>query len=1021
MRNQTAAILIAMLAAGRLTAAELPVKGTAAEPVVWLALGEVPAEAPEAGVMVCTGRVVTSEGADYAQARKDGVVLARKGYANTRVTLAWAVGPGVRAGVYSFAANFMLGGLNGQSFVVRAGPDAEHLDERAKLSLANKSAWKKAWVKSDVLLSLREGDAVIEIASSGGASDSKVFDSFLLAPVFIAPAGMSAASAEVRADFVKSLKKGPRNPKARLFVLDGVDGGAGDVLFRGLVTKDARNRMASLDASFVSGEKSAGLAKRIGLAKLPAVIVADDSFTFVGAITDAAKEDDVEKFLRDPSSATTQLHRVAVPQPKPEAFRDGSPAAWLAGGLCDGRAGLSIYGVDSEAILRPSPGQPYLESRMMGGSMRAWDHAPADENGRCVLLAAAPHSYSWPRGSISAVAYVFAEKDTDAEFHLKHNGIQSALWLDGTRVELRGDAKPPEKFAAFDPVALRPAGSSGHYDPLESPRVASLHLKSGWHRLLVKFVMQNDEREPFAFVSKFTDADGGAVTTLSSQTSDPDANLALLEDGARLRPAIQVEAPGNLPRPGEPLKIRADVRWHRMGEEPKLDAPILPFAGKLVLTMTDYDGREIARREIEGKFPSEVQTDFGSAPEPGYYEIRPALLDADGKLIMAFPADGFSVVRGAVAQHGRLAKKKLWNNYYYITEVWTDLLPWLERSGIWRNLGSYPTFGSDQKAFWDAARKRGTVLFGDFVADSHDVNKTEAQIAKLAGELAPYTKFFKGFNEIDIHMTMPQREPGTWVERTRWEYEAVKKARPDAIYLGGSLVRPGGAESGAWFEQCLRLGVDRYQDAWDVHSYPQVSPVLEGALTGWSQELDLGVLATYKKVGRENHLPFWLGECGAKAAHSFDGRRGQAEMAAKMVAWANSRPDYHGIAFCLAHEYVWTSGRFWDYQMGHFPGEAALYTVGALVDGLPYRRAGLADRQVQAGWFGDTLMVWTTGKDSDLEWKLDGPGPWLLVDVVGRTNPLSVADGIAKFRVGSSPHYLLTQSRYDELTRVGTP
>ncbi len=91
-----------------------------------------------------------------------------------------------------------------------------------------------------------------------------------------------------------------------------------------------------------------------------------------------------------------------------------------------------------------------------------------------------------------------------------------------------------------------------------------------------------------------------------------------------------------------------------------------------------------------------------------------------------------------------------------------------------------------------------------------------------------------------------------------------------------------------------------------------------------------------------------LGEAGAKAAHGFSGRLWQAEQAAKMIAWVNSRPDYPGIAFYVGHEYDWGYGRLWDYSMGHKPGEAALYTAGALIDGLPYKAADTQDANVQA-------------------------------------------------------------------------
>lgn len=102
-------------------------------------------------------------------------------------------------------------------------------------------------------------------------------------------------------------------------------------------------------------------------------------------------------------------------------------------------------------------------------------------------------------------------------------------------------------------------------------------------------------------------------------------------------------------------------------------------------------------------------------------------------------------------------------------------------------------------------------------------------------------------------------------------------------------MRPG---EGEWFKQVLQLGLDNYQDAWDVHAYPQRPPRFGGPIGNGELEDERGVLAAYARLGKTNKLPFWLGETGAKAMHGFSGRRWQAEQVAKIVAWANSRNDY---------------------------------------------------------------------------------------------------------------------------------
>jgi hypothetical protein len=259
-----------------------------------------------------------------------------------------------------------------------------------------------------------------------------------------------------------------------------------------------------------------------------------------------------------------------------------------------------------------------------------------------------------------------------------------------------------------------------------------------------------------------------------------------------------------------------------------------------------------------------------------------------------------------------------------------------------------------------------------------------------------------------------------WVARTKIEYELSHQARPDAFYVGGSLVRVGATKEREWFEGCLKLGLDKYLDAWDVHAYPQKAPLLERSVSNAANETELGVLNAYKRLGMENKLPFILGETGARSCHGLDARRWQAAMIAKMTAWTNSRDDFKFIGFLIA----WTYSRNLpglaaegDIQFGHEPAEAALYTASALVDGLPYRREELFDNNVQAGYFGSTLMLWRTD-DQTLPQALNlNPGSWVQVDVVGRVSALPVnAEGLATVNASSSPLYILKRADYEKLT-----
>jgi hypothetical protein len=105
--------------------------------------------------------------------------------------------------------------------------------------------------------------------------------------------------------------------------------------------------------------------------------------------------------------------------------------------------------------------------------------------------------------------------------------------------------------------------------------------------------------------------------------------------------------------------------------------------------------------------------------------------------------------------------------------------------------------------------------------------------------------------------------------------------------------------------------------------------------------------------------------------------------------------------------------------MGHKPGEAAMYTASALIDGLPYRAVDAKDTNIQAAYFGETLMLWRTDEATG-DWllKLDPGKPWVLVDVVGHLQELVVdTSGIANILTTNSPVYVLSRSDYERLTR----
>jgi hypothetical protein len=1017
----------------------LPVSGTADKPLVLLDLGNAPAlaaaeKAP--GLQFQSGTATAGPGAESVLTEKDEVQVFHQGFGNWGANFRFELKQALAPGQYRFYARYKSGGevsQVSQNFTVKAGAEPDNLATRSDFTLINSTPWEYQWLQATATVTVLPGDRWLEISNTGKADGAKVFDAFLLK--LETPLGdwMNADQAQARNRFLALTKTVP-DANRRLIVLDG-KGDKGEILFRGLASEAARPNYDKLSVSYLIGPEAEALARSLNISELPAALMTDDHYSMLGVLAQPNSEQAVAGFLDDPGKVGIMPMPLAVATDAPKPLKKGIPDAWLVGGLQDGLSGVSVFGLDNETVLRPNPGQPYLSLQMMGGEMRVWRTEPTDAKGVANIESNTQHSYGWSRGSGYAQLYLHVDQPTQALLHLKQSGIRTFGWLDGLPFKLTDDPKPPAGFSSSAGEQVKKllhgltteglvatALSAGS----EAPQLATLELSPGWHRLLVKLVMQHDQNQRFYFAGLFTDSAGKPLDSIKTQPTDPDADLALNGIAAKLRPLIFVDAPANLPHPGDSLKLRADMRWHPVLEETALPAPLPRFPAKLRLRVVDYGGNEVAAQEIAGLFPSQVEADLGKISEPGYYAVYTSLYTPDGKLIMNYPADGFSVVRGAAEQKQRLDKKKLWNNDYYALADGDKsfmqeggYFSWLERMGIFKSYGSYPGFDPQYRAKWEKAKQLGLVLFVDSSGDSTWLNDNQTDGQNFINTASAFTRYFKSTNEIDIRTDaewQKLREPTHWVQRAKWEYEQAHKQRSDAHYVGGSLVRPGETD---WFKQVLQLGLDRYQDAWDVHAYPQKEPRFGGPIGNGENEDERGVLAAYASLGKKNSLPFWLGETGAKAMHGLTGRRWQAEQAAKMIAWVNSRSDYLGIAFCIGHEYDLAYGRIWDYSMGHKPGEAALYTAGALIDGLPYKAFDAKDANIQAAYFGETLMIWRTDEATG-HWplKLDPGKPWLLVDVVGRIKELPVdASGNADIPISASPVYVLARTDYERLIR----
>ena len=1018
--------------------ASLPASGSADNPLVLLELGSAPGFAGQEknpALQVVSGSAHAGAGAESLSVETDEVQVFHQGFGNWDAKFRFELDPAVRPGQYRLFARYKSGGEVSQvlqHFAVKAGASSEQLATRTEVTTLNDTPWQYQWLKAAETITLLPGDRWLEILNSGKADGAKVFDAFLLQRVAPAADWMSVEQAQARNRFLAMTKQLPE-AKRHLYVLDGKGKHEG-LLFAGLANPDAKTHYQQMSVSYLIGAEAESLAQRLNISTLPAALISDDHYSLLGVLTEPNNEAAVAAFLVDPEKAGRMPIPPAVTAEPSKPLRAGMAEAWLVGGLQDGLAGVSTQGMDGETVLRSNPGQAYLSQQMMGGDMKTWQPAETQADGSVDILKSTEHSYGWSRGTGYAQLYVHVDKAMSAQLHLKQSGIRTAGWLDGRPFSVSDDAQPPAGFAApgeriqtwLKGLTTEGLVATALADKPQAPQLAKLELAPGWHSLLLKLTMQHDQGQRFFFKALFTDANGRVIESMQTRLGDPAADLALNRIAAQLRPTMLVDAPANLPHPGDKLKLRVDMRWHMILEQTDLPAPLPRFQAKLKLRLVDYDGKEVAVREVDGLFPGLADVEFEPLHEPGYYAVYASLYNNDGQLIMNYPADGFSVVGGTAEQKQRLDKKKLWNNDYYALADGDNsfkqaggYFAWLQRMGIFRSYGSYPGFDAQYRTQWQRAKELGLEIFADSAGDSHWLNDKPDDGRNFFHAAAAFTRFFKSTNEIDIrHEAEWQklRDPQHWVERAKWEHEQAHRLRPAAHYVGGSLVRPG---EGDWFKQVLQLGLDRYQDAWDVHAYPQKAPRFGQPLGNGDTEDERGVLSVYAGLGKKNSLPFWLGETGAKAMHGWTGRRWQAEQAAKLISWVNSRSDYLGLAFCIAHEYDQAYGRIWDYAMGHKPGEAALFTAGALIDGLSYQAVDTGDAAIQAGKFGTTLMVWRDDEaGSDWPLKLDPAKAWVVVDVVGHSRPLSVDKaGNASVAISASPAYVLPEGDYRRLIR----
>ncbi len=947
------------------------------------------------------------------------LALKKKGFAKSEAILRYPVQAPISPGQYAVWTRFGQGGGSEQSFRLALGDGTKESEERLVFSQSAKS-WDVQWRKAPKTLLIYPGDQTLEISVTGVATEQKLLGGFLLEKIGDLPAGLTPEAAVARTKFAQTFNAG--KPDARLLILEGKSAEDLNAVYEAFLA--APNPGLKLAAESLFGAQAENLRSTLGLPPAACVLLVGQNqsvrqiwqgpFDKAGAAAMLAE-------ISNPSQLTAPVAPSSPNSaPTPTALRDGRPSAWLTAGTWAGPGGLSLWGLDYESAIRPNPQDPTVITRFDSSPHGRWKAEELVEDSRYGNTPS-DVDYVWARGVLYAHLYVHAEAATTVVLHIAQTGVATSGWLNGQPLSFASDASQ----GAESPL-LTKAGKATTLDrtdqgaimtvtsgPAEPPQAATLALKAGWNRILLKLISQTKKGETFSFKTRFTGEDGQAPAGLKTSLADPTPTAISREIAAQMIPLVRTNAPFNLVHEGEPLSLTVDlgsVNYRTVGQPDAELVPYIPFSGSLELIVTDYDGKEILRRSATGIFPGEAAFDLGTAPARGYYATQLTLFDKDNNLVAVYPSDGFSVIGGTAAQADRKEKKKMAVTYYFMADAnkgKTLYFPYMQRMGIFRNIGGSP-LNEKAIALYRLAAAEGMLLSGDLWN-----YRDPAFIETHVQEVALLVDSFKSYNEIDIHPPI-RGTPESWVNKIKLDYETVKNNAPSALVVGGSLVRPGADD---WFEGCLKLGLDKYQDVWDVHCYPKNPPELEGSMTNSDNEAELGVLKVMKKLGMKNTKPFWIGETGARCSHGLDARRWQADTVAKMVACALSRPDFLKIGFLVPWWYSRELGKISDIEVGHMPAEAAYYTASALVDGFDYTRLHLGD-SVQAAKFGPTIMAWTTA-DAPREVSLtpEGNAPFVQIDVVGRLKELPSQDKkTVSVTLTQSPVYILSRETYDRLT-----
>jgi hypothetical protein len=1006
------------LFATQLFAAELP-DGATTRNSVYLSFSAQTAQ-PE-GMSVVPGELLEHTADQVLMGHSDMVVLRKEGHHQTNARFRFALGRPLTPGAYTVWTRFTQGGKESQAFTFRVKSE-QNVDAEDRLSFKQTSeSWAMEWRKASQAFYLYPEDSGLEVLVEGGATKQKHLAGILLQRTGDLPSKLELAKLKLINAFDKE-GEGPT------LVILGGDREAQLPLYESLLLDPVLSDTYGLEIP--DAIASASMRADLGLSKGAWLISVRANQSIAGMWKAPCSKqllDGLVGFLKS-TDASQELSQFASQQVlkdvKLERMDEGRPAAWLVAGHWSGPAGLSLWGLQAETMVRPNPKDPVILKFFDISYRDVWMTKTLRE--KSYYDGEPTKGFTWSKGSGYAHVYVYSDTDQALQLHVAHTGIGTYGWCNGQALEFETDrshlAQVVEVSGPFSQqgVGRTDQGDIAHVERASSdnPKLATLQFKQGWNRVLLKFVQQNQSGELFAFGTQFADKKGRPVH-LKTSLSNPEPSLISRSVAARLIPTVHTNAPFNLVYPGDPLSLSVDIGStnYNIGEyfgrkvgarnfTPGLQ-PYYPFEGYLELKVYDYDGVELMSRIEPASFPSVVDFNLGAAPTTGYYSTSLTLYDAEKNLVTSYPPDGFSVIKGTAAQAKRKYDKEMAVTYYFMRDEYETLFfPYMQRIGIFRNIGGHNGKSLDM---YRTADEQGIILSADLWG--HRADYADEYVA----ETAPYVDSYKGYNEIDIHPET-RGTPERWVSIAKGHYEAVQKNDPDALVVGASFARAGADD---WFLGCLKFGLAKYHDVWDVHCYPQKPPVLGGTMANSSREAELGVLMSMEKAGMTNDKPFWIGETGARCSHGLDARRWQADTVAKMVACSLSREDFEKIGFLVPWWYLRERGTVGDIEVGHMPGEASYYTASALIDGFKdYQRLDFGE-DIQAARFGPTIMLWYTGElaSSEVRLNLANEKAWVQVDVVGRVSDVLVdSNGDVLLEVTDSPIYVLSRRNYERLT-----